>query len=203
MFEEDRLDPQVAPPTHSGSVECLGRVCASALRIAQRYPKISRVSPSDCRQTSLGRYTGIGPHSLVRQIGIKTRARPSSFSPAEAPECVNRRLCKHFWPVANQDRVVTQSAADSVISRPTTGCRHGASDARNRACPSDLRLRWSSTGVIAVIGILVGLLLPAMQQAREAAGGCNASKHKQLALATQAYEKSWHLPPSGIVEPKT
>jgi prepilin-type N-terminal cleavage/methylation domain-containing protein/prepilin-type processing-associated H-X9-DG protein len=58
--------------------------------------------------------------------------------------------------------------------------------------------------VIAIIGILVALLLPAVQQAREAGRRIQCANHlKQIALATQSYVDARRmLPPSGIVEPK-
>ena len=52
--------------------------------------------------------------------------------------------------------------------------------------------------VIAIIGILVGLLLPAVQQAREAARRMSCSTNvRQLALATINYESAFKVLPSG------
>ncbi len=56
--------------------------------------------------------------------------------------------------------------------------------------------------VIAVIGVLIALLLPAVQAARESARRLQCVNNlKQIALATQNYEATKkHLPPSGDVE---
>jgi prepilin-type N-terminal cleavage/methylation domain-containing protein/prepilin-type processing-associated H-X9-DG protein len=58
---------------------------------------------------------------------------------------------------------------------------------------------------IAIIGILVALLLPAIQEAREAARRIQCANHlKQLALATHEYDNvHGKLPPSGVVAQTT
>jgi prepilin-type N-terminal cleavage/methylation domain-containing protein/prepilin-type processing-associated H-X9-DG protein len=55
--------------------------------------------------------------------------------------------------------------------------------------------------VVAIVGILIALLLPAVQQARETARRMQCANHlKQLALAASGYEDVHkNLPPSGIV----
>src|SRR5438046_1749293 len=58
---------------------------------------------------------------------------------------------------------------------------------------------------IAIIGILIALLLPAIQQARESARRIQCANHvKQLALAALGYVNvHGQLPPSGIVAETT
>ncbi len=59
--------------------------------------------------------------------------------------------------------------------------------------------------VVAIIGILIALLLPAIQQARESARRIQCTSNlKQLALATQNYESTHkRLPPSAVVDSLT
>jgi prepilin-type N-terminal cleavage/methylation domain-containing protein len=59
--------------------------------------------------------------------------------------------------------------------------------------------------VITIIGVLVALLLPAIQAARDAARRSQCSNNlKQLALGVLNFESSFkHLPPSAIVDLST
>ena len=58
--------------------------------------------------------------------------------------------------------------------------------------------------VIAILGVLISLLLPAVQAARESARRLHCTNNiRQLALATQNYESSYgRLPPSASLDPR-
>src|SRR3954452_18458715 len=57
--------------------------------------------------------------------------------------------------------------------------------------------------VIAIIGILVGLLLPAIQASRESARRASCANHmSQLILAVHEFESAHEYYPSGTVNPK-
>jgi len=57
--------------------------------------------------------------------------------------------------------------------------------------------------VIAIIGILIALLLPAVQAAREAARRCSCLNNiSQLALAVQNYELAMEHLPAGVLNPE-
>ena len=56
--------------------------------------------------------------------------------------------------------------------------------------------------VVAVIGVIIALLIPAVQKAREAANRTQCSNHlKQLALAAHAYHEFEQSFPPGVYFP--
>jgi len=87
--------------------------------------------------------------------------------------------------------------------RPRRGCdqRPGSRVISSRGAFSLVEL----LVVIAIVGILIALLLPAVQQSRDAARRVQCASHlKQLALATLNFTNTkGELPPCGVVEPKT
>lgn len=107
-----------------------------------------------------------------------------------------------FAPVSVDMRTSTvEIASDSVQQKPP-GKIAGPPQSSSRKSGFTLV---ELLVVIAIVGILVALLLPAIQQAREASRRIQCASHlKQLAIATLNYVDSHgQLPPSGIVDPKT
>src|SRR6187402_3359847 len=77
-----------------------------------------------------------------------------------------------------------------------------------RCCSCPFRRRTHNRGftlvellvVIAIIGVLVALLLPAVQAAREASRRIKCANHlKQLGLALQNYENTFKILPMGTM----
>ncbi len=57
--------------------------------------------------------------------------------------------------------------------------------------------------VIAIIGVLVGLLLPAVQAARESARATQCKNNlKQIALVTESFHDSWQAYPPARYQPR-